>query len=203
MRSVRTRLLVTVSIALATTVLGASAASAIPPPPDLVTMFNISDECEFAVMSSQTVLGQAVEFANNSGSTRTVSDQAGFWSFTVSTKQQPNKTMNHAGTYTWLCDANAGSAAPIGVRMSGPASISKKPFNLTWANSAAYGGYRYSVQYKIGSGGSVATWRSKVSARSATFSPGRSNVTYYFRAMTWLTGTVGSGWSAWKTVHVT
>jgi len=196
-------LLVSVGAVLATIVLAAGVAEAIVPPPDVLGLEVIDSQCVFTLKSSQMVLGQALSFPNVTGSAHTVSDTAGFWSFKVGNQEHPNRQMNHAGTYTWLCDGNPDSAAPIGVKVGAPASTSKRPFKLTWANSAAYAGYTYSVQYKVGSAGSVATWRSKVSARSATFSPGRSKVTYYFRAMTWRTKTVGSGWSAWKPVHVT
>jgi len=201
MRRTEARLLVFVGSVLATIVFGAGVAEAIIPPADAMAINMIGDECLFAVQSPQTVLGQGLDFID-SGGAHTVSDTAGFWSFTIGSSGA-FRQMNHAGTYTWLCDGNPDSAAPVGVRVGAPASTSKRPFKLTWANSAAYGGYTYSVQYKVGSAGSAATWRSKVSARSATFTPGRSSVTYYFRAMTWRTKTVGSGWSAWKPVHVT
>jgi len=201
----RGRLSAAVTGALVVIGLTSSAMSATPailPPADAVFLTIISGQCMFGLESSQTVIGQGLDFGNSAGGTHTVSDEAGFWSFKIGSNPVAKPT-NHAGTYTWLCDGNEASAAPIGVRMSGPASTSKKPFKLIWANSHAYGGYRYSVQYKIGSSGKVATWRSKVSARFGTLSPSRSNVTYFFRAMTWRTSTVGSGWSAWKTVHVT
>ena len=203
MRTTRARVLVSVGVVLATIALAGSAAEAIIPPPNLLGLELIDGQCMFTLKSSQMVLGQALSFTNVTGGAHTVGDTAGFWSFTVGPGSTPSRQMNHAGTYTWLCDGNPDSAAPIAVKVAAPASISKKPFKLTWANSAAYAGYRYSVQFKVGSAGSIATWRSKVSARSAMFSPGRSNVTYFFRAMTWRTTTVSSGWSAWKSVHVT
>ena len=112
MRKVRARQLAAIAGVSASMLLGATAASAIPQPPDLVILFNIAGACEFSLMSSQTSLGQPIQFTNSSGSSRTVSDKAGFWSFTIGSKDAL-KTMNHAGTYTWLCDADPASSVPI------------------------------------------------------------------------------------------
>lgn len=152
------------------------------------------------VIKGQVPLGANLTFQNFYGSKVTVRDQVGFWSFSVANKGTTSRTMYHAGTYEWQC--HNGSYSKNSVNVSLPSSSSGS-FKVTWATSQAAGSYRYTVEYKVGSSGTVQTWKTSTSARSAKFNPGHHNTYYYFRAETFRNASSVSGFSAWKKIDVT
>lgn len=189
------------AIGVALMIVGPVQAKEIPPPlgvsMDLEDSGGVCTIFEFVV---HTGLGVDAQFNNDYSSKQTVNEEtAGFYDFTIPGKGTVSKSMTHAGEYQFWC---GGPEQGLNIPVSAPSSHAESPFTVTWAISGTWSGYTYSVQYKIGSDGSLKNWKKQVGEWSDTFRPGHSNVYYYFRAETWK-GSKSSDWSPWHKIHVT
>lgn len=176
-------------------VVSTSVAVAAPPPPPpafTISLEIVSGFCQPTFGGSwDGALGRTVEWTNNTGSGRTLLEKNGFWNWSIAAGAQRSRIMSSAGGFAERCDASQSWSA-LPVRVKAPSAPSGTSFTVTWATSDAPASYRYGVQYRIGSG-VWHTWKSGVSARSATFS-GVAGKVYGFRART-KDGTHVSGWS--------
>lgn len=196
----RVRRAVISAISVAGLVLGGAGAAHAGTVTVTVKLVNGTNGCTLSAKTQLVKLGQDYKFVNDTGATQQVHDRAKFWSFSVAAGSSVTREMAHSGKFLWTCDGGTDYTG-LSVAVFTPSSTTHLSFLVTWANSSAYSGYTYSVQYKVGKKGTIKTWYYHVSIRSATFT-GKAGNTYYFRAASVRTSTAKSQWSPWRAAVV-
>ena len=157
-----------------------------PPPPADVTV--VVTSTGFTPKLATGGQGGTIRWAFQGPGRHDVTDKSGMALF-ASGGRSPGTAYSFAfqgaGTYAYHCSLHGSrhsGKVRVPVQVSPARGSAATTFTVTWASADAPSGYVYDVQIKRPGATGYVSWKTRQTARSATFAPDRGAGTYSFRA---------------------